>query len=108
MAKKGQTYKKYSPEIKFNVILNMQTNGLSYHETVRKYELGVDRIGETRQMVQRWERIYLEEGIEGFMRKRCGRPRKNGNSKKPLDKSVEEDLITENQQLRMELEYINN
>ena len=66
MAKKGQIFKKYSPEFKFNVILDMRTNGLSYHETVRKYELGDDRIGGTRQMVQRWERIYLEEGIEGF------------------------------------------
>ena len=98
MAKKGQIFKKYSPEFKFN--------GLSYHETVRKYELGDDRIGGTRQMVQRWERIYLEEGIEGFMKKRCGRPRKNDHSRKPLDKSVEEDLIAENQRLRMELEYL--
>lgn len=64
MAKKGQIFKKYSPEFKFNVILDMRTNGLSYHETVRKYELRDDRIGGTRQMVQRWERIYLEEGIE--------------------------------------------
>ena len=106
MAKKGQIFKKYSPEFKFNVILDMRTNGLSYHETVRKYELGDDRIGGTRQMVQRWERIYLEEGIEGFMKKRCGRPRKNDHSRKPLDKSVEEDLFAENQRLRMELEYL--
>ena len=103
MAKKGQIFKKYSPEFKFNVILDMRTNGLSYHETVRKYELGDDRIGGTRQMVQRWERIYL--GIEGFMKKRCGRPRKNGHSRKPLDKSVEEDLIAENQRLKEQLQY---
>ena len=30
MAKKGQKFKKYSPEFKFNVILDMRTNGLSY------------------------------------------------------------------------------
>ena len=29
MAKKGQKQKKYSPEFKFNVILDMRTNGLS-------------------------------------------------------------------------------
>ena len=106
MAKKGQKFKKYSPEFKFNVILDMRTNGLSYHETVRKYNLGDDRIGGTRQMVQRWERIYLEEGNEGFMKQHSGRPPKNGKPKRLLDKAVEEDLIAENQRLRMELEYI--
>ena len=40
------------------------------------------------------------------MKKRCGRPRKNDHTRKPLDKSVEEDLIAENQRLRMELEYL--
>ena len=106
MAKKGQKQKKYSPEFKFNVILDMRTNGLSYHETVRKYNLGDDSIGGTRQMVQRWERIYLEEGMEGFMKQRSGRPPKNRKPREPLDKSVEEDLIAENQRLRMELEYL--
>ena len=106
MAKKGQKQKKYSPEFKFNVILDMRTNGLSYHETVRKYNLGDDSIGGTRQMVQRWERIYLEEGMEGFMKQRSGRPPKNRKFREPLDKSVEEDLIAENQRLRMELEYL--
>ena len=106
MAKKGQKQKKYSPEFKFNVILDMRTNGLSYHETVRKYNLGDDSIGGTRQMVQRWERIYLEAGMEGFMKQRSGRPPKNRKFREPLDKSVEEDLIAENQRLRMELEYL--
>lgn len=57
-------------------------------------------------MVQRWERIYLEEGMEGFMKQRSGRPPKNRKFREPLDKSVEEDLIAENQRLRMELEYL--
>ena len=110
MAKKGQKQKKYSPEFKFNVILDMRTNGLSYHETVRKYNLGDDSIGGTRQMVQRWERIYLEEGAEGLMKERRGRSvstegKKRGRPPK-LDKQVEEDLITENQRLRMEIEYL--
>ena len=105
MAKKGQIFKKYSPEFKFNVILDMRTNGLSYHETVRKYELGDDRIGGTRQMVQRWERIYLEEGIEGFMTERRGRGSKGRPSKKPLPTEVENDLIAENQRLKEQLQY---
>lgn len=106
MAKKGQTQKKYSAEFKLCVILDMREHGLSYHETVRKYELGNDESGGVRHMVQRWERIYLTEGAEGFMKERRGRSPKGGRPKKPLDKSVEEDLIAENQRLRMELEYL--
>lgn len=106
MAKKGQTFKKYSAEFKLCVILDMREHGLSYHETVRKYELGNDESGGVRHMVQRWERIYLTEGAEGFMKERRGRSPKGGRPKKPLDKSVEEDLIAENQRLRMELEYL--
>lgn len=106
MAKKGQTFKKYSAEFKLCVILDMREHGLSYHETVRKYELGNDESGGARHMVQRWERIYLTEGAEGFMKERRGRSPKGGRPKKPLDKSVKEDLIAENQRLRMELEYL--
>ena len=56
-----------------------------------------------------WERIYLEDGEAGFMeekRRRCpgkGRPRKQ-----PLPPDLVKDLIEENQQLRMEIEYIKN
>ncbi len=57
-------------------------------------------------MLHRWERIYLEEGAAGFMKERRGRSSKNKSGKKPLDKSVEEDLIAENQRLKMELEYL--
>lgn len=104
--RKDKHSKKYSPEFKISVIMDMSTNGLSYHETVRKYNLGDDSIGGTRQMVHRWERIYLEEGIEGFMKQRRGRPPKSGKPKKPLDKSVEEDLIAENQRLKERLQYV--
>ena len=42
--------------------MDMRENHLSYRETVRKYRLGDPNIGGTRQMIQRWERIFLEEG----------------------------------------------
>lgn len=106
MAKKGQTFKKYSSEFKLCVILDMRKNKLSYHETVRKFNLGNPLSGGTRKMIQCWERIYLEEGAEGLMKERRGRSPKSGRPKKPLDKSVEEDLIAENQRLRMEIEYL--
>ena len=37
IAKKGQKKKKYSPEFKIGVILDMRENRLGYRETVRKY-----------------------------------------------------------------------
>ena len=61
MAKKGQKQRKYSAEFKETIILDMREHHLSYQETVRKYELGDFNHGGARQMLQRWERIYLEE-----------------------------------------------
>ena len=110
MAKKGQNQRKYSPEFKIRVIMDMREHRLSYHETVRKYELGNAQYGGVRRMLQRWERIFLEEGAEGLMKERRGRACKASGSNKgrppKLDKKVEEDLIAENQRLRMEIEYL--
>ena len=110
MAKKGQKQKKYSAEFKINVIMDMREHRLSYYETARKYGiLGNSKGGEICTL-HRWERIYLEEGAEGLMKERRGRSvstegKKRGRPPK-LDKQVEEDLITENQRLRMEIEYL--
>ena len=110
MAKKGQTYKKYSPEFKLSVILDMREHRLGYRETARKYKLTVTSEASAANMVQRWERIYLEEGAEGLMKERRGRACKTSGTRKgrppKLDKKVEEDLIAENQRLRMEIEYL--
>ena len=99
-------------EFKISVILDMRENRLGYCETVRKYRLGPVETGGARDMLQRWERIYLEEGEAGFYIERRGRATKMENSKKgrprkkALDKYIEEDLIAENQRLRMENEYL--
>ena len=110
MAKKGQKQKKYSAEFKIGVIMDMREHHLSYHETVRKYEIGNDKTGGARQMLQRWERIFLEEGAEGLMKERRGRACRASGTRKgrppKLDKKIEEDLIAENQRLRMEIEYL--
>lgn len=84
----------------------MREHGLSYSETVRKYGLGNKQTGGTRQMLQRWERIYLEEGSEGFMVERRGRKYKDRSRKEPLSTEIENDLISENQHLRERLEYL--
>ena len=112
MAKKGTTQKKYSTEFKIGVIVDMRENHMSYGETVRKY-WGVSSKAECsnyHHCVTRWERIYLEEGAEGLMKERRGKSvtaegKKRGRPPK-LDKQVEEDLIAENQRLRMEIEYL--
>ena len=104
MAKKGQEYKNYSAEYKLNVIMGMQEHRLGYVETARKYDIPNYRV------IQRWERIFLEEGAEGLMKERRGRACAASGTKKgrppKLDPKVEEDLIAENQRLRMEIEYL--
>ena len=109
MRKKGTKNKKYSPEFKISVILDMREHHLNYHETIRKY--WGENVCEQNyiKQVQRWERKYLEEGNEGLMKENRGRPsltgKKRGRPPK-LDKKAEEDLIAENQRLRMEIEYL--
>ena len=54
-----------------------------------------------------WERIFLEEGAEGLKKEHRGKASGINKERPPkLDKKVEEDLIAENQRLRMEIEYI--
>ncbi len=111
MAKKGQIYTIYSSEFKISVIMDMREHHLGYRETVRKY-WNISRGQDLNYVktVQRWERIFLEEGAEGLMKDRRGRACKASGARKgrppKLDKRVEEDLIAENQRLRMEIEYL--
>ena len=103
MAKKGQTFRKYTAEFKISVILDMRENHLGMRETERKYNVN-------HHVIAKWERIYLEEGAEGLMKERRGKSvsgeeKKRGRPPK-LEKQVEEDLIAENQRLRMEIEYL--
>ena len=109
MSKTGRKNKKYSPDFKISVIMDMRYNHLGYGETIRKYfpHLKSDRSFE---FLQKWERIFLEEGAEGLMKERRGSVSATSNTRKgrppKLDKQIEEDLIAENQRLRMEIEYI--
>ena len=103
--------KKYSSEFKISVIMDMREHRLGYKETVRKYwDISKGQEDNYKNIVKRWERIFLEEGAEGLMKERRGRAcRASGSNKgRPpkLDRKVEEDLIAENQRLRMEIEYL--
>ena len=103
--------KKYSSEFKISVIMDMREHRLGYKETVRKYwDISKGQEDNYKNIVKRWERIFLEEGAEGLMKERRGRTCKASGSNKgcppKLDRKVEEDLIAENQRLRMEIEYL--
>ena len=102
--------KAYSPEFKIGVIMDMREHFLAYRETVRKYWGTKSRTEEDKYLktLKGWERIFLEEGAEGLMKERRGKSNTSGRRGRPpkLDRKVEEDLIAENQRLRMEIEYL--
>ncbi len=83
MARKGQTFRKHSPEFKLSVILDMRENHLGLRETEKRYNI-------SRSVLTKWERKYQEEGFEGLMKdnrggptgKKRGRPPKLSKSKK--------------------------
>ena len=82
------------------VIETMQKERLSYHEAAREFGIsGHERI-------RQWERIYLEEGPEGFRIERRGQSGKGGRPPKQLRSEIEEDLIAEVQRLRAENAYL--
>ena len=87
--------------------MDMLKHHLNRHETVRKYwKISKGKEEGYTKLVRDWERIYLEEGVYGFMKEK--RPKacdfgKTKESEPPdLEKKTMADLIAENQQLRME------
>ena len=111
MSKRGTIQQKYSAEFKIGVIMDMREHHMGYRETVRKYwDVSKGQEANYKNAVQRWERIYLEEGAEGLMKERRGKVCSASGTRRgrppKLDKKVEEDLIAENQRLRMEIEYL--
>lgn len=98
-----QKISSYNGDFKLNVIEYMHNNHLSVAETAYHFNLGNNHI------VGKWERIYYEEGPQALYEERRGRRKKNMSykpRKKKLSKENEEDLIAENQRLRMENEYL--
>ena len=96
---KGVPNKRYTAEFKQMVVETMHREQLSYNETERQFGISNDR-------VRYWERIYFEEGPEGFRIERRGRSGKGGRPPKQLKPEVEKDLIAEMQRLRAENAYL--
>ena len=98
---KGVPNKRYTPEFKRMVVETMKKEHLSIYAAMQEFGINDHKI------IERWERIYLEEGPEGLAIERRGRSSK-GRPTKQLPKQVEEDLLAEVQQLRAEVDYLKN
>ena len=83
------------------VIETMKKEHLSIYAAMQEFGISDHKI------IERWERIYLEEGPEGLSVERRGRSSK-GRPPKQLPKQVEEDLLAEVQRLRAENDYLKN
>lgn len=100
---KGVSRITYSGEFKQQAVEFMRESNLSCRDAGVKFGIG-------KSMINRWERIYLEEGPEALHTERRSKASNTCNSSigRPpkMSKQIEEDLITENQRLRMENEYL--
>ena len=93
----------YDGKFKEKVVEYMHTHRLSIGDTAAKFGIP------SHTTVGKWERIYYEEGAAALYKDNRGRKPMTGERKprKPkLDKKTEEDLIAENQRLRMENAYL--
>jgi len=95
---KGVPNKRYTPEFKRMVVETMKKEHLSIYAAMQEFGINDHKI------IERWERIYLEEGPEGLAIERRGRSSK-GRPPKQLPKQVEENLLAEVQRLRAENDY---
>ncbi len=76
---KGVPNKRYTPEFKRMVVETMEKEHLSIYAAMQEFGINDHKI------IERWERIYLEEGPEGLAIERRGR-----SSKRPSAKAVAE------------------
>ncbi len=87
--------KSYSKEEKIAILEYMWKNG--YSETERKFDVNSG-------LVNKWERLYREHGLEGLAYDGRGRKPSSLGTKKDISK--DEDLLEELQRLRIENMYL--
>ena len=96
-------YQKYNGTQRVEIIKRIHREKLSFKGASREY-------GISDRTLRDWERIYWEEGEEALLAERrdraCAASGTQKGRKPKLNKQVEEDLIAENQRLRMEIDYL--
>ena len=93
----------YTGDFKVHVVEYMHTHQISSLEAASLFLIPSHRV------VDKWERVYYEEGVQGLYRENRGKGsgmKSDDLKKKILDKQTEKDLIAEVQKLRMENEYL--
>ena len=93
----------YNGDFKLSVVEYMYHEGYSARKAAAHFNIA------SHTTINKWERIYLEEGPEALYVERRGRGgimKKERPPKMKLEKQPKEDLIAELQRLRMENEYL--
>jgi transposase len=93
----------YSGDFKVSVVEYMHITGASLRHTAAHFNIP------SKDSIQKWERIYYEEGKEALYDERRGRASKMGTKQPRKQKNNvanNEELLTEVQHLRMENEYL--
>jgi transposase len=94
--------RKFDGKFKVHVVEFTRENSLSSTEAAAHFNIA-------RSVFKRWEHLYLEEGSQALFRERRGRKKLNKKERgRPpkLDRQIKEDLIAENQRLKMENEFL--
>ena len=97
--------KVYSVQFKLDVLHFKKQTGASYQDTAIEFKMN------NPSLIANWQRIFLEEGVEGLKPKQKGRPsmskKRNVKPVKQEKKmSREEELERENELLRLEVAYL--
>lgn len=71
----GSRSREYSATFKAKVVEEMISSKLGYRETARRF-LPNSTEGSAASLITKWERIYLEHGIDGFTAQHRGRKHK--------------------------------
>lgn len=99
-ALKDRPVEQHTGEFKVKVVEYMHEQHVSPYFAAARFNVA-------RTQVQRWNKIYLEEGREALMEERRGKGSgKKRGRKKRVDKMSNEELMNEVQQLRMENDYL--
>lgn len=87
----------YPGEFKLKVVEYMHENKMSCYSAAAYFKVA-------KTQIQRWDRIYYEEGVKALLEERRGK--KKGLRKPRKNVGENKELLAELEQLRMENEYL--